>query len=169
MKRRWLENQGLISRGLADDRFDKFFINLTAVPSKSAGHHISVLKVDDEIVATQIGVICKGRYVAHVVAYNQTPRFASFGAGNLLTEATIRECIDMGLTEYDFMSPGDAYKYDWSDAAVKVYDYSIPLTPKGRAFNTLGRCVYAGKNAFNKTSPNIRRKAVAFSKLLGLQ
>ncbi len=159
MKRRWLQNQGLVSKAFSDNRIDAFFASALSSPDKPAGCQVSVLKVGSDIVATVIGFVCNGRYATHICAYNLDPKFAHSGAGSLLIDATVQDCLEKGLENFDMMAPGDAYKYEWTDATVMVSDYAVPLTPRGRAYAAFGACAYSAKAAF-KTVPQRMRRAL---------
>ncbi len=163
MKCRWLQNQGLVSKAFADDRIDQFFSRLLTTPDRDAGCQVSVLKVGKDIAAVMIGILCKGRYATHICAYNPDPQFVRSGAGSLLMDATVQTCLNNGLSNFDMMAPGDAYKYEWADATVMVNDYSVPLTPRGRAFAVFGACTYSAKAAFETTPQRLRRFLLAIA------
>jgi CelD/BcsL family acetyltransferase involved in cellulose biosynthesis len=121
------------------------------------------MKVGNEIAAVVIGIVCKGRHVTHISAYNLDPQFIRSGAGSLLIDATVRNCLDMELNNFDMMAPGDAYKYEWSDASVKVSDYAVPLTPRGQAYAAFGSCAYCAKAVFETAPQSLRRALLALA------
>ncbi|MDA7946141.1 MAG: GNAT family N-acetyltransferase [Hyphomicrobiaceae bacterium] len=157
LKREWLRKQGLISKAFSDDRIDAFFASAVTSPDKPAGCEVSVLKVGSETAAVAIGIVCQGRHVTHICAYNLDGKFAQSGAGGLITDETIRHCLDAGLDTFDMMGPGDAYKYEWTDAVVNVCDYAVPLTSRGHIYAALGTCTHAAKMAFENAPQRVRR------------
>lgn len=163
MKCRWLQKQGLVSKAFADDRIEKFFANILTSSNRPTGCQVSVMKVGNEIAAIVIGIVCKGRHVTHISAYNIDPQFIRSGAGALLIDATVRNCLDMDLNNFDMMAPGDPYKYEWSDASVKVSDYAVPLTPRGQAYAAFGSCAYCAKAAFETAPQRLRRALLALA------
>ena len=75
---------------------------------------------------------CKGRRVLHIVVFSL--KFERAGVGQLLLDRALRAAKEDGIDVYDLMAPGDAYKFDWSDASVEVLDWAHGLTPRGRAY-----------------------------------
>jgi len=163
MKCHWLANHGLVSKAFADDRIDRFFASVLTSPGRPTGCQVSVMKVGREIAAVVIGIICKGRHAIHICTYNPDPRFIRSGAGALLIDATVQNSLDMDLVNFDMMAPGDAYKYEWAGASVKVRDYTVPLTLRGQAYATLGSCTHSAKLAFEMAPQCLRRALLALA------
>ncbi|MEO0620449.1 MAG: GNAT family N-acetyltransferase, partial [Pseudomonadota bacterium] len=132
-KRAWLRKQGRVSFAFADDRIDAFFATL------ASGHappgitpHVFVLRCGKTPAAINIGFVDGNTLLIHVAAYN--PAFERFSPGSLLFEDTIRWACTQNFETFDLMSPGDAYKRDWTSDHVTVRDYAIGMTPRGRAW-----------------------------------
>ena len=70
------------------------------------------LEVNDQTIAAQFGLSHRGRYFTLKVAVNENYR--EFGPGHLLINAELRDCLRLGLAEYDFASPWEAYKGEWA-------------------------------------------------------
>jgi CelD/BcsL family acetyltransferase involved in cellulose biosynthesis len=134
-KRAWLRQRGVVSPALMDPRTERFFIDATCGETHPAGCHVLVLSSGGRPVAFEIGVRCKGRSAIHIIAYDLD--FEKTAAGALLMEDSIRHAMHDGIAVYDLLAPGDGYKLEWSDDAVVVRDWAMPLTAVGRAYSTL--------------------------------
>ncbi len=161
MKRRWLEKQALVSKAFSDRRIDAFFASAFASGNRPAGCDVGILKVGEETAAIAIGVVCKGRHASHICVYSLDQKFVQSGAGGMITDETIRHCLDTDVATFDLMAPGDAYKYEWTDAAVKVCDYAVPLTSRGHAYAAFGACTYTAKAAFETVPQRLRHLFLA--------
>ncbi|MEL7542369.1 MAG: GNAT family N-acetyltransferase [Pseudomonadota bacterium] len=132
-KRAWLRKNGRVSFAFADDRIDSFFASL------ASGHAaprivptVFVLRCGETPVAINIGFVSGETLLIHVAAYN--PAFERFSPGSLLFEDSIRWACAQNLTAFDLMSPGDAYKRDWTSDTVIVRDFALGMTTRGRAW-----------------------------------
>ena len=128
-KRDWMRKTGLVSTALDDDRTDEFFRSVAEDTNRPTGLSLKYLTCGKDIVAMELGFRCKGRYVVHVITYNNV--YQKFGAGSILSELTIDELMAAGVETVDFMAPGDAYKFEWCKDAIDVVDFARPLTVQG--------------------------------------
>jgi CelD/BcsL family acetyltransferase involved in cellulose biosynthesis len=71
-------------------------------------------------VAAHFGFICGGRYYFFKIAVNT--EFSDYGAGHLSVNAVLRDCIERGLTEFDFTGYIDDWKLKWTDE-IRSYDF----------------------------------------------
>lgn len=131
-KRDWLKAHNLISRSFADARFERFFLAAARSRAYPAGLHVTRISCGGVPAAIEVALRCKGRHAAHIGALN--PRFAAFRPGAMQLRETIAACIEAGLTTYDFLPPGDAYKSEWTDETAAVHDYAAALTAAGQAY-----------------------------------
>ncbi len=133
MKRRWLKDRGLIAPAFKDKRIDAFFADAVTTGAEGCGALVSVLRVADRPVAIEIGLLCKGRYVSHVGAFDL--EHAKLSPGTLQMEETLRHCIEeRGARCHDLLAPDGDYKASWADGAVGVRDYVATRTPMGRLY-----------------------------------
>lgn len=136
MKRRWLRENGLISPAFADDRLDAFFADAAASSDQSTGCLVSVLKLSDRPVAIEIGLLCKGRYVSHIGAFDLD--YAKLSPGTMQMEETLRHCIEKrGAAYHDLLAPSSDYKRVWADGTVSVSDFVVPMGPGGQFYANL--------------------------------
>ena len=63
--------------------------------------------------AFQYGITHAGRYALLKPAYDEEQKECS--PGQLLMEQVLRDCIDRGLSEFDFLGPHMVWKEDWTD------------------------------------------------------
>lgn len=132
LKRAWLRAKGLVSRAFADRSTDAFFADVCAGMQRSAGAQVSLLTSGGEIANAAITVTCKGRQAVHILAYGM--KFEKNAAGVLHVEKLVERAFANGVEVFDFLAPRHEYKMEWSDGAVKVADYAMPVTLAGTIY-----------------------------------
>ncbi len=63
-------------------------------------------------IAAQYGLRYRGRYFLPKLAIDE--RFKAYGPGHLLIEAAARDCMERGLSVFDFTGPWADYKAKWT-------------------------------------------------------
>jgi len=138
-KRAWLNARGLFSIAFSDPRLDAFFRDtpdaFAPTSRNSCGLYVFALKCDGRPIAINVAFRCVTRVLTHIAAYDLD--YERFSPGSLLFEKSIAHSLETGVTVFDLMSPGDAYKLDWTDTVVPVHDYAWGLTARGRAYEAL--------------------------------
>lgn len=124
-KRDWLVERGLYGRAVIDNRTKECLVALAGKEAARSGLVISCLSVGGEVAAIEIGFRRGGRHYAYMGSFS--PDFAKHSPGIVVTELTIRDCVEAGLHEYDPLPPADEYKLAWSNRRVAVRDYGIVL------------------------------------------
>lgn len=166
-KREWLKSRALVSSAFADERFDAFFLSALSAPDRPAGCVTFVLRVADVPAAIEICVACKGRYVTHVRSFNPTPEIAAQAPGALLMGEIVANCFMRDVETFDLMAPGDAYKYEWADRAMKVRSYAIPRSTRGKLALVLGHGTRKRiKRAYGALPYGLRKRMLATLSLL---
>ena len=132
LKRVWLKEKGLVSPALYDPRTLAFFSAAAASTQRTTNMRVAVLMTGDAIAAVEIGFACGTRMAIHIMAYDLA--YDKAAAGILLLEQMIEQSLIGGVATYDLMAPGDGYKKEWADDAIRVDDFAIPLTPLGTLF-----------------------------------
>ncbi len=122
LKRVWLQERGLASMAIADDRTIKFFENVASDGQYPTGCTINAVFCDDQPIAIEISFECKGRNALHVTVFDL--EFEKVGVGAYLLERNLRKAFDDGLSAYDFLAPADRYKLEWCDDVVDVDDWA---------------------------------------------
>ena len=132
LKRVWLRDKGLVSPALADSRTLAFFEAAAADQGRPADIRVAALMCGERIAAVEIAFKCRERMAIHIMAYDRA--FEKAASGILLLERMIATSLENGVGVCDLMAPGDGYKKEWADGAVRVADFAVPLTVKGRIF-----------------------------------
>ncbi len=157
LKRRWLDERGIVSPALVDPRTARFFADATRADVRPAGCHAIALSCGGRTVTLEIGVRAKGRTAIHVITYDLD--FEKTGAGSLLMEDSVARAIDDGMTVFDLLAPRDGYKLEWADDAVVVRDWAKPLSLVGRLYAGiyLGLVKRAAKRGLDALPVSVRR------------
>ncbi len=132
IKRVWLQEKGLVSPALNDPRTMAFFQAAAADTQRPTKIRVAVLMCGETVAAVEIGFACRDRIAIHVMAYDLA--FDKAAAGILLLEHMIETSLVSGFAVYDLMAPGDGYKKEWADGAVRVDDFAVPTTLLGTIF-----------------------------------
>ena len=124
-RERWLEEQGLTSRAFRDPTFGSF---AAYVASPESGLKVMAmsLTIDGMPVADQWGFVFNDRYYAYVATWQ--PEFEEASPGKLHLEEVIRACHERGLHVVDLLMPAARYKFTWTNQAVALADYALPLS-----------------------------------------
>ena len=70
------------------------------------------LEQGSSLIAAQFGLTCGGRYFPLKVAYEED--YAEYGPGHLITWAIVRDCVQRGLSELDFLGQWAEWKAEWT-------------------------------------------------------
>ena len=131
-KRAWLDRQGHFGRAFIDARLEACLTELAGDASLRSGLVVSHLSVGGETAAVEVGFRHGGVHYAFMGAFS--PDFAKHSPGFVVTELTIRACVEApDVGEYDPLPPADDYKLAWSNRRVKVRDYGLVLDWAGFA------------------------------------
>lgn len=71
-----------------------------------------LLEFGDRVVAAHFGLTYEGRYYSPKVAYSE--EHAAYGPGHLIVDAILRDCLQRGLREFDFLGPRMDWKSEWT-------------------------------------------------------
>jgi len=130
MKRLWLQDKSLASKTLADDRALAFFAAVAQSQSRSVGCRVYAMRVGETLVGAQVGFVCKGRLLLHMIVYDTKHHKNSPGALHMAD--TVASAFREGLNGVDYLAPSAPYKSEWSNDATGVCDFGISCTMKGR-------------------------------------
>lgn len=157
-RERWLEELGLTSRAFRDPTFGDFVSSL-ADPASGLQVVAMSLTLDDKPVADQWGFVFNNRYYAYVATW--ASEFEASSPGKLHLEEVIRTCHERGIAVADFLLPAVRYKLTWTDNAMPVADYALPLSPGARLYTALwsARIRPALKRLAFRLPPGLRSRA----------
>jgi CelD/BcsL family acetyltransferase involved in cellulose biosynthesis len=99
-----------------------FYRDIAGNPRAREFVHVSELKVGDEIVATNLGLIFGERYY-HVLASYTDGDLSRWGPGAAHLNDLLAYAIERKLTAFDFTIGDERYKRDWCDAVQPLYDH----------------------------------------------
>lgn len=129
MKMQWLKAKSLVSTALQDPRTHTFFIDAVSDTSHPTGCRVTLLTCDDKLIAGDINFAVKNRSAAHVITYDLA--YEKWSPGHLMTMSNLECSMQDGNEIFDFMGPDATFKQEWSDDAIEVDDWAVPLTLKG--------------------------------------
>ena len=128
-RERWLGEQGLTSRAFRDPTFADFATSVVSGKNPLPVLAMS-LTLDGVPIADQWGFVHNGRYYAYLATW--MPEHEAASPGKLHLEEVIRACHERGLAIADFLMPAARYKFTWTDQAVALADYSLPVSFRAR-------------------------------------
>jgi CelD/BcsL family acetyltransferase involved in cellulose biosynthesis len=77
------------------------------------------LEQNDSVIAAQFGLTCNGCYWLLKVGYDEN--YAEYGPGHLMTWAVLRDCLERGLSQIDFLGQSAKWKSEWA-SEVRPHD-----------------------------------------------
>jgi CelD/BcsL family acetyltransferase involved in cellulose biosynthesis len=96
---------------------ERFFL----AASESEYAHISALKLNDDLIAVNLGLMFRGVY--HYVLTTYAEELSRCSPGNLHLRELLQHAIANKCHMFDFTIGDEAYKLDWSDTNLILYDY----------------------------------------------
>lgn len=135
LKRVWLNERGLFSPAVQDDRIRDFFVDASTSLSHPTGCRMASIDVDGETAALEISFRAKDHLAVHLIVYRLA--YEKCGTGALLMEDSIKSALEAGVKTFDLMAPGDEYKLDWADGSATVHDWLVGVSFKGRLHQRL--------------------------------
>ena len=84
---------------------------------------LSILTLDDELAAYEIGILGKDNYCMHGTAFD--PALASFSPGRLLMLHVLEKCISEKRRIYDFLQNEQEFKRQMSTHASSFWDWIV--------------------------------------------
>jgi CelD/BcsL family acetyltransferase involved in cellulose biosynthesis len=121
--------------------------------------HVSRLDVGPTIAAASLGLTHRGCYYLVLSSYHDG-EVMRFGPGRAHLHELLRHGIEHGIRDFDFTIGDEAYKRDWADIEVRLYDHLQAATLRGAV-------VVAMISAFRRTKRLIKTTPVlwrAYSK-----
>jgi CelD/BcsL family acetyltransferase involved in cellulose biosynthesis len=105
---------------LADQYVQQFYRSLDRYVSGKFIVSLSVLNLDDEILATTLGVVFKESfsYLVPTYAGGDWPKFSP---GRLLLEHLVKTSVSNQLATFDFTVGSEGYKTIWCDQKMSLY------------------------------------------------
>lgn len=111
--------------------YQNFYQDLATNPATRDMVHVCHLQVGDRIVAANWGISFKKRYSYVLASYAEKDEASRFGPGMVQLMELMRHATDTGHTEFDFTVGDEAYKGDWCEVEVPLYDRLEAVTAQG--------------------------------------
>lgn len=98
-----------------------FFNNIYILNSDGFNVHLSVLMLNDEILATHLGFWHKHRFYYLVPTFNQDDKWKKFSLGRIHLEKLIEWAINNKVSSFDFTIGAETYKNIWCNNEMNIY------------------------------------------------
>jgi CelD/BcsL family acetyltransferase involved in cellulose biosynthesis len=135
--------------------YQKFYQELVADPACNELVHVSRLEVGAEVGAASLGLRFGDSYYLVLTSYHDGEP-SRFGPGRAHLHELLRYAIAHGYRRLDFTVGDEAYKLDWSDVELRLWDHLAAVTPRGRAAAT-AIAGYRRTKRFIKQTPALWR------------
>lgn len=122
--------RGGIADVFAQPGYRAFYIDLATSPKGQRLAHVARLDVGEVIAAANLGFQFRDRYY-YVIASYDPGELQKYGAGSIHLRELIKRAIERGCTVFDFTIGDEAYKLDWCNVSIKLYDHLSSARPIG--------------------------------------
>jgi CelD/BcsL family acetyltransferase involved in cellulose biosynthesis len=136
----------------------RFFMDPSRALLTSGVLNISGLRLNGKIITTHWGMTYRGRY------YYYMPSFAGghwmrYSPGRLLLFHLFKWCLQRGIEVFDFTIGDEAYKRDWCDTELNLYQFCSVLSRKGKLYEIYYgiRLLLLGNRFFRNMARTIRQ------------
>ena len=139
----------------ADNFFERpgycaFYRAVIADPAMRDLVHIARLTAGDDIVATSVGLNFGGTFYLILASYDGGP-ISAHGPGTVHLHELLRDTIEKGYRRFDFTVGDEAYKLDWGDEVIRLFDYLCGRTLRGWALVLAIRAFRRAKRLIKQT------------------
>jgi CelD/BcsL family acetyltransferase involved in cellulose biosynthesis len=122
------EESGVFS----DRRVREFHLDLASVLASRGWLNLTFLMLDGECAAASYGFEYAGRLYWYLSGF--ASQYAKYSVGSVMIMQLLRNAIDQGLSEFDFLTGDEAYKRNWNTHVSKIVTFSSIEKNKARAF-----------------------------------
>jgi CelD/BcsL family acetyltransferase involved in cellulose biosynthesis len=112
----------------AEQESRSFHLDVARSFSQKGWLGLFLLVLSGETVAAQYGFKYMGKFYSYLSGFD--PEYSEYSVGSLLTAYTMRNCIECGLVEFDFMRGAEEYKNHWN--AKRRWNSQAILTRNGK-------------------------------------
>lgn len=134
---------------------------IEAVSGIDSNIHISSLQIGANVVAANLGFMLNKRYYHFLMAYDHG-EVSKFGPGSAHLRELLQFAIRSGAETFDFTIGDEAYKKDWCDIEMELYDHRGSQTFRGQI-------VVFGLQKFYKLKRSIKNSDWAWPTYLKLR
>jgi len=144
-----------------DKSIKAFYTNIGILYRRGLSIHLSTLSLDQEILATHLGLHYGGRFYYLMPTFNHDKKWRKFSLGRIHLEKLVDWAIENQMNTFDFTIGAEAYKNIWCDSEMPLYRHF-----KVRSLRGIGYYLYDILINVVKKNPRLKTLAV---KLLSLQ
>jgi CelD/BcsL family acetyltransferase involved in cellulose biosynthesis len=90
----------------------RFYTEIAHAAERLGYLSLYLLEFGQTLVAGQFGLTYKGRYCVPKIGYDES--YAGYGPGHIMVNAVLRDCVQRGLHEFDFLGPKMDWKSEWA-------------------------------------------------------
>lgn len=116
-----------LSSGARNIFFDQsvrsFYSNFYDLFCKGFGVHLSALILDDQVLATHLGIRHGDQFYYLMPTFNADDKWRKFSLGRIHLEKLIDWAIENGIVKFDFTIGGESYKAIWCDGEMPIYNH----------------------------------------------
>jgi CelD/BcsL family acetyltransferase involved in cellulose biosynthesis len=145
--------------------YREFYSDIATSLATRSTVHVSRLDVGGSPAAVNFGLVRNSRYYHVLVSYDDG-EVSRCGPGAIHLQELLKYAIGRGCGEFDFTIGDEAYKREWCDTEVKLYDLRSAATPFGLAV-TLPAAATARAKRIIKHTPFLWRIASRARALAG--
>ena len=109
------------------------------------------LTLDGRVVATYVGVACRGRFSVLANSFDADEAVARCTPGEILLTALLENLARRGFTHFDLGIGEAQYKEAVCDEAIELYDTVLAVSPVGALAAPLLRASLACKRSIKRT------------------
>jgi len=142
---------------LENSNIYKFYHNLlSSVPFA----HLSILKLDDDIIAAHLGAVFQGRFY-YLMPTFLTGEYEKYSPGRLLLEELVKWSVDNKIDVFDFTVGSESYKKKWCNGSMSIYSHLSCRTASGCLFIFFQKLL----DRVKKNNTNVRSILMKLNKL----
>lgn len=134
-QKRWLDKK--VPTLLFSPKFQAFHRDVADLFSEKGWLGLYFLILDGEVVASLYGFKLGDRFYNYLGGFN--PEWGRMSVSTVLTSQVIEECINDGLTVFDFLRGEEEYKFKWGGQSSQ--HCRLLVTPKGKKGDLIKRIV----------------------------
>ena len=114
-----------------NERIKSFYTNIFTLLNRGFNIHLSVLMLDDEILATHLGIHDRDQFFYLMPTFNHDDKWKKFSLGRIHLERLINWAIDNHIKKFDFTIGGESYKSNWCNSEMAIYNHFKLRSPRG--------------------------------------
>lgn len=138
-----------------NEHIKSFYTHIFTLLNRGFNTHLSVLMLDDEILATHLGIHDRDQFFYLMPTFNHDDKWKKFSLGRIHLERLINWAIDNRIKKFDFTIGGESYKSNWCDSEMAIYNYFKLRSPRGIVYY-----LYFLVLEFVKSKPPLKKLAV---------